>query len=99
LSFLQQRFTPLDKSNPTDPTEAARNKAFNALQKIQVTAQQHLTNTLTPIFIVSPKLSTHNDGLNRGSKHNKSCTYDDRVLPNYGTGETRAQKKSHAERT
>jgi hypothetical protein len=53
----------------------------------------------TPIFIRLTKMSTHNDGLNRGSKHNKSCTYDDRVLPNYGTGEARAKKKSHAERT
>jgi hypothetical protein len=25
------------------------------------------------------------------SKKHKSCTYDDRVLPNYGTGEARAK--------
>jgi hypothetical protein len=32
-------------------------------------------------------------------KKHKSCTYDERVLPNYGTGEARAKdKKSHAER-
>jgi len=57
-----------------------------------VITQQHLTNPLALIFIASPKMSTHNDGLNRGSKHNKSCTYDEGVLPDYGTGEARARK-------
>ena len=38
------------------------------LQKTKVTTQQHLTNTPTPIFIASPKMSTHNDGLNRGTQ-------------------------------
>ena len=28
------------------------------------------------------------------SKKHKSCTYDERVLPNYGTGEARAKDKN-----
>jgi len=28
------------------------------------------------------------------SKKYKSCTYDERVLPNYGTGEARAKDKN-----
>jgi hypothetical protein len=42
-------------------------------------------------------MSTHNDGLNRGASTTNLAASDDRVLPNYGTGELRAQHPSPRE--
>jgi hypothetical protein len=72
-----------EQKRRNEESREAENKEYTA------TFNQHSL----PIFIASPILSTHNDGLNRGNVRNTNLApMTIWVLPNYGTGETRALK-------